>query len=202
MSAVQKVYQTSCPKCQNGRMVYSRTLKRKVRCPACTYRKPDRTGKHLRLLSETSKRELSGAEAQRISRAIASHVAQSLIDKLGIPRLPEHLVTTDRILQRWAAMPSGLPAENEDLYHITRPPQLDPRTHEAVGDVIKSLSAGARRFVFEWYAKDWPPTIMAKDRYMSVRQLGREWLRVLVIIRDKFLASPHADLARLVRALP
>jgi hypothetical protein len=136
---------------------------------------------------------LSGVEARRMIRGIWQHVAQRIIDLQPMARIPKHLVTT---------VSTGEPSDNPDVYHESRLPELDPRTHAAVNDCIMALPVGARQFVWHWYRRKFPPTEMARERHMSVRQLGREWQRILVMLRERFLAHPHADLVKLVRSLP
>lgn len=171
----------------------------------CTRRRPDKSGKHLRALNESVKRELSTPERLRMARVLANICAQVEIDKWKFPGLPSHLVGADRIMQRWASAPTGSLSENPDVYFECKAPPLDDKTQEKVADILKVAKAsipGIWEFVLDWYCRNVPTDVMAKNRHMSRRQLIREWQDVLVYLRQKFLMSAHADLTTLVRQLP
>lgn len=178
-----------------------------IRCPVCTVRAkprdPEAMARANQEFTEHVRENLSGAEARRITRAIGKLLAHAVFDRFRFKGLPTHLISTDAILQRWAAAPTGLPAENSDVYAQSRPPPLDPRTQEAVSDIIRALPTGIRGFVFNWYkAPGISVNVMAERRKLSRRQLEREWLDCLVFTRTRFLESPHHDLVAITRVLP
>ena len=208
MSAAVSIGPPDCPRCEERREVWNGFLKRMIRCPACTIARQRRDHVEIRATNErlASKdmQNFAPRELPQIVNRIDQFLIEAVINTSRAPGLPPHLVTTDRTLERWYAAPTGMPAENTDVYHHCRPPPLDPRTQEAVSDVLKAAPEGVRTFIGEWYGcTAWlSQDEMARKRGMSRRQLGREWLENLVILRGKFLASPHADLVKLVRALP
>lgn len=180
-----------------------------IRCPVCTVRAKPRSPVAMeavsRELATNERAHLSITETRRIAATITKLVAHAVLDAFKFPGLPQHLVTTDRTLQRFFAAPTGtpLPELMFDMYRESRPPPLDPKTQEAVADVLKALPRGMRKFVWDWYdSPGLSVNQMAKRRQMSRRQLERERLDVLVYLRTKFLESPHADLVSLVRVLP
>jgi hypothetical protein len=188
----------TCERCDGKRVIKSAWSNRRIRCPMCTHRKPDKSGKHLRTLTES----LKTSESLKFTKELASKVAMSLVERFNFPNLPEHLVGTDRVLQRWAAASSGMPSDNPDLYFKARHPPLDDKTQEKVSDVVKASPQGMRTFIADWYRFDVPTPVMAENRHMSVRSLNREWQNILVDLRARFLASDHPDLTTLIRQLP
>ena len=174
-----------------------------IRCTHCTTRAPRRDPNVMRDLARHERTELSGAETRRVIHAIDAILTRAAVNAGHLPKLPKHLIATDAVLTRWAAARTGMPSENVDLYHVTRPPELDPKTQEAVSDIVKAVSAGVRAFVIDWYCRHWMSIEqMYEKRRMTRRQLGRERERVLVEMRQRFLASPHHDLVRLARFEP
>ena len=191
-----------CDHCGNERRIRSSWSKRWIRCPLCTHRKPDKSGKHLRALSQAVAKEVSPVESRRMAEELDKLLIRIEQGRTAIPNLPDHLVGTDRIMQRHAAAPSGMPSDNPDVYHRSRPPPLDPVTQEKVSDVLKAAPRGISLFVSDWYRRDVPTDVMAENRHMSRRQLIREWHDVLVYLRGQFILSEHTDLTTLVRQLP
>lgn len=191
-----------CDHCGDRRAIEHATLG-VIRCPQCTDRPTPKDPAIHAELAQHEREQLSAAEARRVVRALDRLICAANADAVPFPGTPRHLVITDGILQRWAAARTGLPSENPDLYHVSRPPELDPRTQEAVTDIVKAAPAGIRAFVFDWYRKHWlSQTEMAAERQMTRRQLGREREDVLVYMRNQFLNSPHPDLVKLARMAP
>jgi hypothetical protein len=191
-----------CERCDNQRIIQSSWSKRRIRCPMCTRRRPDRSGKHLKAFTQSVKTTISGAEHRKMLRGVVRDIARTLIERVTFAGVPKHLATTDGILKRWAAASSGMPADDPDLYAKSRPPPLDDRTQEAVSDIIRASSPGLRKLIRAWYRTEVPTPILAKQWNLSPRQFIREWEACLVDLREKFRTSPHSDLAALVRQIP
>lgn len=169
-----------------------------IRCPQCTVRTPTKDPDAMPQLIVRQRSELTGAEARRVIHAIDAILARAAAHAGSLPKLPHHLVATDAVLQRWAAAPSGMPSDDPDLQHVSRPPPLDAKTQEAVSDIVKTALPGIRSFILDWYCRHWKSIEqMFEDRRMTRRQLGRLRENVLVEMRTRFLASPHHDLVRL-----
>jgi hypothetical protein len=147
---------------------------------------------------------LAPPEVRRIAESVDRMLIDAVLNTMANIPLPGHLITTDRTLQRWAAAPTGVPAQNPDVYRESRPPPLDPRTQEAVSDVLKASSKGVQCFCADWYlCTAWlSQDEMARQRQMTRRQLVREWHDILFLLREQFLASPHTDLVNLIRQSP
>lgn len=162
----------------------------RVRCPYCKVPVP----------TKAAMRELTAAERRRINQQQLS--VTLVTDEFKFPNLPNHLVSTDRVMTRWGCEGSGLPSENPDVYRMSLPPPLDDRTHAEVSTLVKSSAERVRTFAYEWYCSPLPVSLMADRRGMSRRQLGRMRVDVLGALKDRFLTSRHSDLVALVRFIP
>lgn len=196
-----------CEHCGDTREVENAVLG-VIRCPQCTVRAKPLDPRTMELemaaFRQRAKEPMgfTAKELTSVERLLKQLVAHAAIDLSRFPSLPAHLVTTDRILQRWAAAPTGMPSDDPDVYAVARPPPLDPMTQEAVSDILREAPKSVRMFVGDWYCSSAPMKTIARYRSLSRRQLGREWQDVLVDVRGKFLASPHRDLVNLVRVAP
>jgi hypothetical protein len=189
----------ACDHCADKRLVWNQWRERYIRCPRCTTRPHRRRDAEqmATLLSGITAREAVRAERERMRRVVFA-----IIDTFKFPGLPNELVPTDRILQRWAAFGTGVPSDDPDAYRVSRPPPLDGPTQSAVNDVIKACAPGTAAFIRDWYLYSASITQLAERRHLSRRQLGREWRANLQVVRFKFLGSPHQDLVKLARFVP
>lgn len=188
----------SCSRCRGERRVYNGVLKRRIRCPQCTTRRR-RDERGIREFVEHDRKTISAPERARMIERVERSLREAIGDTFADAKIPEHLRTTHRILERWAAEGTGKPAENDDVYHESRPPPLDPPTYAVVEAVIATLVPRLRSLVKAWYRSRASNKQLAERRGITVRTLGRWWQEGLAVIRDRFLASRHADLIALVR---
>lgn len=189
-----------CPNCNASRRVWNRFLKKTIRCPQCTTRRRLDRAEAERVLLDSNQTLAGPKRLREIAAAVEQSIVDAVVNTFSFGGLPEHLVSTDRIMQRWAAAPTGTPAEDPDRYFKCRPPPLDAKTQEHVNDILKRRP-GVKWFCVDWYCRDeWLSTEeMAASRQMSARQFGRERENVLVWLRQQFLDSGHVDLVNLVR---
>lgn len=169
-----------------------------IRCPHCTSR-PRNDRQAMAALTRNERTQFSAAEIARIERVVSQLIAISRYADAQVPSVPEHLAPTDRILQRWAAEGTGLPAENPDAYRTARPPRLDPITFAVVDRIVMTSTRSIRTLILSWYLSPVPTVVLANERRKSVRSLVRYWHLALVEIRGRFLASGHTDLIALTR---
>jgi hypothetical protein len=188
---------TSCERCSGERRVYNAALKRRIRCPSCTTRRRRNT-QAMREFVQRESSTVSVPEQQRMMQLVERSMREAVADTLNVPGVPAHLLTTHRILQRWAAEGTGAAAENEDVYHESRPPPLDPSTYAVVESLIAKAPPRLRSLTRGWYRTRASNKQLAQRRKMTVRSLGRLWTDSLVHLRQQFLASRHADLVALV----
>lgn len=188
-----------CSRCDGKRQVWNQWAGKNIRCPLCTTAAVKIDAKGTKEFFEYQRDNLSGTEKRRIGRAIAQLLAVASLENFRIPGVPDELAPTDRILQRWAAYGSGMPAENPDAYRVSRPPPLDDDTQAEVSAIINATATGMRAFIREWYCSPEPIYLMAKRRHMNRRELAKERNAVLSVMRFKFLASPHTDLVAMAR---
>lgn len=183
----------ACDQCEDTGYISNPRLGR-VRCPYCAGPKAQRVSPR-----ELSKM-LSASERRRTDmRALSSTL---VVEEFKFPNVPNHLLSTDRVLTRWGGEGSGLPSENPDNYRISLPPPLDDRTHAEVSTLVKASASRVRDFTVDWYCSPMPVYVMAENRGMSRRQLGRQHVDVLGALKSRFLTSRHADLVALIRFIP
>jgi hypothetical protein len=140
---------------------------------------------------------LTAIEARRREQtAIAAGV---VLDDFKFPDVPNHLLTTQRVLERWGYDGSGLESEYRDEFRVAKPPPLDPGTYTAVEQRINTAPDRVRRFVYDWYRSSNPGYVTEVRRGMSRRQVGRMRIDILHAMKARFLTSGHGDLVALIR---
>jgi len=153
----------------------------------------------MREFIEHDRTHISRPEQERMLVRVEQNLAEGLTNTFDFKDIPPHLKTTDRILQRWAAEGTGEAAENPDVYQECRPPPLDPTTFAIVEGCVSTAPARLRSYTRARYRTQVPAESLAKNRRMSVRNLGRLWLDALNHLRAEFLDTEHADLVALVK---
>lgn len=115
---------SSCLRCDGSRQVFSRTLKKTVRCPSCGARKQSTRAEMLADLAAVENRRWNMV----IQRAVSTELLRARLSGLSshLVELPPALVTIDRIMQRWAVgHGSGLPWTDEDMERIVEVEKVD-----------------------------------------------------------------------------
>lgn len=189
-----------CGKCGGALQVYSVTARRIVRCVRCTTVDLPYDPRALKDLARREK--LRQQQLLRHKAAVAMIEAIATAHTRVFPKLPPELVTTDRVLDRWGAAPTGQPAENPDVYHVALPPPLDPRTQERVSDLVKLAGDRAREVTYQLYCRGAPASWIGRQLGMSPRNFGRYWHDVLRDHKARFAASRYPDLISLVCVPP
>lgn len=187
-----------CTRCEGKRKVYNAALKRRIRCPRCTVRRRSNPAA-MREFVAHDRKTISAPEQARMIERVERSLREAIDNTLRSQEVPEHLVTTHRVLQRWAAEGTGAPAENPDVYHESRPPPLPPDTYAVVESVIARAPRVLRSLTRAWYRTQASTKQLADRRGMSVRSLGRRYEDCLVYARAGFLDSGHADLVAMIR---
>lgn len=226
-----------CEHCRFTGSVFSTTLQADVKCPHCN-RRPRQ--------DKTVREGLTAAEAKRTQQFLQRAALVTVAEELLQIAMPRDLLTTDRILQRWAvSMGSGLPFDDDDLDQLAKeaaqesdlftaeqakPPALDDSTQTVVDQIIgpdpergtstallnadpqarsyrrlrearRAVTLAVSGFVWQWYCKPVPCTIMSAQRQTDGRGLQTLWHGTLREMRGHFLGSGHQDLVALVRML-
>lgn len=113
--------------------------------------------------------------------------------------LPRELLTTDRIMQRWAVgCGNGLPSDAWDDTRVSRPPALDDQTQCIVDDIVKALPPKTHAIIVGWYLRPLPTRELARELEISPRTLERGWHVSLNFLKWKFERCKHLTLARLL----
>lgn len=225
-----------CAHCHFTGWVTSATLATQIRCPICSrHPRQDRSGI----------KALTAGERRRVEQVLQRAALTVARDELLAVELPIELLTTDRILMRWAVgHGSGLPFSDDELEELAeaaaehsdtftgeqaKPPPLDDRTQTVVDQIVgpdpdvrvrsallradpgaglyrrlrgvRSVEKPIARFVWQWYCKPVPCSVMSAERAMDERGLYAQWQSVLLELRGLFVASAHEDLVGLVRML-
>lgn len=144
---------------------------------------------------------LTAADVRSARRAEAASTVS--LAEFKLPGVPEHLVTTNRVLERWGEDGSGLASDLVDNYRIAKAPPLDPGTYTVVEKIINAAPRRIRVFAYAWWRSSNPAYIATHGRAKpSRRQLGRIRIDALNLFKAAFLASKYADLVALVRFIP
>ena len=169
-----------------------------IPCPKCS-------GAYALPYNADALRRLARQERKRRRALVAVAVVETIASEttwLGRLKVPPELVTTDRVLDRWAAFGSGEPAENPDVYHISLPPPLDPETQLRVSDLVRGAPDLERDVTYDLYSRGAPASWVAQKNRMSPRTLGRFWHDALRLHKQAFIDSAYPDLVNLVTARP
>jgi hypothetical protein len=201
-----ETHEDDCQRCGRAGQVWSRTCGKFIPCPGCS-------GAYGLPYNPDALRRLARQERKRL-RALAGVVVLEVIaeETNAFRKLPAELITTDRVLDRWAAFGSGRPAENPDLYRDSLPVPLDPDTQAVVSSRLGpdprarvdcyrgSVPVRVRAVTYDLYLRGAPFSWVAKKYRMTPRTLGRYWHHVLRMHRENFLASKYPDLVNLIAA--
>lgn len=113
--------------------------------------------------------------------------------------IPVELMTTERIMQRWAvANGSGLPTERWDDSRKAKPPPLDDETAYVVDKIVLDCPVRTRKIVQAWCYSPLPTSVIARRIGMSPRSFEKSWILALNFLKWKFEGSGHATLVRLL----
>lgn len=116
--------------------------------------------------------------------------------------LPRALITTDRVLQRWAvSIGIGMPADEWDDIPKAKPPPLPADVAIEVDQMILDSPPRTRDIITRWYKTPQPAEVMAKRLHMTPRNVYRYHTIALQFMRWKFEGSDIKELVNLVRAL-
>lgn len=133
-----------CERCNYEGLVFSNTLAKWIRCPYCSPQK--------RVDTRRVMQELTAAEQRRSDQVLQRAALTLAREAFIVAQLPNDLLTTDRILQRWAVgHGSGLPFSDDELDEMakeaqehsdtfaeeqSKPPTLDSNTQTVIDQII------------------------------------------------------------------
>lgn len=130
----------------------------------------------------------------------AASVLKSMLGQATTGVIPQELLTTDRIMQRWSvANGSGLPAECWDDSRVSRVPPLDDDTALLVDEIVLKCPPKTNKVIVEWYCKPLPTSEIARRLGMSPRSLEKSWVLSLNFLKYKFEGTNHLTLLKLLR---
>jgi hypothetical protein len=130
----------------------------------------------------------------------AASVLKSMLGQTTTGVIPPELLTTDRIMQRWAvANGSGLPTERWDDSRVSRVPPLDDDTALVVDEIVLKCPPKTNKIIVLWYCKPLPTVEIARLAGMSPRSLEKAWGVSLNFLKYKFEGTNHFTLLKLLR---
>lgn len=130
----------------------------------------------------------------------ASSQLKSMLGMATTGVIPRELLTTNRIMERWAvANGSGMPAERWDDSRASKPPPLDDDSALVLDQIVIACPPKTHRIVVYWYCKPWPTVQIAQKLNMSPRGLEKGLLVSLNFLKWKIEGSNHLTLLRLLR---
>jgi hypothetical protein len=116
--------------------------------------------------------------------------------------LPAELITTDRILERWAAdSGSGLPTDEWDDRRQSRPVPLDDDTWLVVDLCVRKAPDRSREFIVRWYKSPLPTSVQAKKAGMAEMKYKQIHALTLHFMKHRLEEAGNATLRRLLAAV-
>src|SRR5690606_21827753 len=114
--------------------------------------------------------------------------------------LPRELITTDRVLQRWAvSIGLGLPSEDWDDTPKAKPPPLSDDVAIVVDECVLKAPPKTRELVSRWYKTPHPVEVMARRLRCSARNVYKMHSIALHFMRWRFENTGNVELCRMVR---
>jgi hypothetical protein len=130
----------------------------------------------------------------------AASVLKSMLGQATTGVIPQELMTTHRIMQRWAvANGCGLPTERWDDSRVSRVPPLDDYTALLVDQIFLKCPPRTKRIVDLWYTKPWPTSEISRMLGMSPRSLEKGVNVALNFLKWKFEQTNNKALLKLLR---
>lgn len=116
--------------------------------------------------------------------------------------LPRELITTDRVLQRWAVgSGSGLPSDDWDDTPRAKPPPLPDDVAITVDQCIEQAPERTQKLIHLWYRTPKPREVIALEIGISKRNVYRVRNIYLAFMRGRFEGSGNAELIHMVRVI-
>lgn len=126
-----------------------------------------------------------------------------LSDEKALFSLPRELVTTDRILQRWAvSIGLGLPTEAWDDQRKCLPPPLSDDIAIIVDQCILHSPPKTKELVTRWYKTPNPVEAIARRLKMTPRNVYRMHGVALEFLRWRLEGTKNRQLVLMIRAIP
>ena len=125
-----------------------------------------------------------------------------LSDDRAVFALPRELITTDRVLQRWAvSVGLGLPIEAWDR-PLTNVPPLPDDVAIVVDQAICHAPPKTRELITRWYKTPHPVEPIARKLGCVPRTVYRMHAIALEYMRWRFEGSKNQQLIEMIQALP
>lgn len=116
--------------------------------------------------------------------------------------LPRELITTDRVLQRWAvSIGLGLPSEEWDDTPRAKPPPLSDDVAIEVDQIVLKSPPRTKELVTRWYKTPQPVEVIGRKLRISHRKVYQAHSVCLYYIRNRFESSGNHELCRLIRII-
>lgn len=116
--------------------------------------------------------------------------------------LPRHLLTTDRVLQRWAvSVGYGLPTEDWDDQPRPKPAPLPDDVAIVVDQCILQSPPKTQKLITRWYKTPQPVEAIARELGMSPRNVYKARGICLEFMRGRMLGAGNAQLVRMLEAI-
>lgn len=131
----------------------------------------------------------------------AGAVLKSMLGQATTGVIPYELMTTNRVMERWAvANGSGLATERwDDNPRRSRVPPLDDETFLVVERIVNHSPPRTNRLVVGWYMRPLPTIELARELSMSPRSLEQGLNVCLNFLKFKFEGTAHSSLLKMLR---
>lgn len=133
----------------------------------------------------------------------AASVVKAMLGQATTGVIPTELLTTHRIMERWAvADGSGLPTERWDDTRTAKPPPLDDHSAYIIDRLLISCPKTTEKLLRDWYTRPLPTRVLAAHHNMSPRSFEKAHLVTLNFMKWKIEGTGHVTLLRLLRIRP
>lgn len=130
----------------------------------------------------------------------AASVLKSMLGQATTGVIPRELLTTNRIMERWAvANGSGLATERWDDSRKAKPPPLDDDSATVIDRIYAQCPSRTKGVIRGWYCRPVPTFLLAEELGMSPRSLEKSVLVCLNFMKWKIENTNHLTLLRLLR---
>jgi hypothetical protein len=130
----------------------------------------------------------------------AASVVKAMLGQATTGVIPTELLTTHRIMERWAvADGSGLPTERWDDTRTARPPPLDDDSAYIIDRILFETPKRSASILRDWHKKPYTTAMLAERHGMSPRSFEKAYLVALEFMKWRIEGSKHVTLTRLIK---
>jgi hypothetical protein len=130
----------------------------------------------------------------------AASVVKAMLGEATTGVIPQELLTTNRIMERWAvANGNGLPTERWDDSKKARPTPLDDDSAYEIDRIVMRCPTKTKKVLVAWLTWPHPTSVIAERFNVSPRTLEKMYGMALHFMKYRIENTGHKTLLRLLR---